>query len=81
MLLNDDVVTDREAKPGPFSGRLGRKERVEHFVLHIGRNARAVVADPDFDPFAKVLSGGSKGRLVVASICFRFTLGRRVEAI
>ena len=29
MLLDDDVVADRKAEPGPFTGRLGRKERVE----------------------------------------------------
>jgi hypothetical protein len=27
MLLDDDVVTDREAEPSSFSGRLGREER------------------------------------------------------
>ena len=81
MLLDDDVVTDREAKPGAFSGRLGRKERVEHLFLHLGRNAGAVVADPDLHTVAKVLRGGSQGRLVVAAIGFRLALGRCVEAI
>ena len=29
MLLDDDVVTDGQAEPSPFPGRLRRKERVE----------------------------------------------------
>ena len=42
MLLDDDVVTDGEAKAGAFSGRLGRKERIEDLLLHLGRNASAI---------------------------------------
>jgi hypothetical protein len=79
MLLDDDVVTDREAKPGPFSGRLGREERVKHLLLHLGRNASAVVADPDFDAVAKVFGRGSKSWLVIASIRFRFACFRRTS--
>ena len=45
MLLDDDVVTNGEAKARAFSGRFGRKERIEHLFLHVGRNARAIVAD------------------------------------
>ena len=29
MLLDDDVVADGEAKPGPLSGGLGREELIE----------------------------------------------------
>ena len=61
MLLDDDVVTDREAKPGTFPGGLGCEERIEQFVLHLGRNAGAIVADPDFDAVAKVLGGSRQG--------------------
>ena len=55
MLLDDDVVTDGKAQSSPFTGRLGRKERVEHLFLDLGRYTSAVVADPDFDALAKVL--------------------------
>ena len=65
----------------PFSGRLGREERIEHLLLHLGRNASAIVADSDFHAVAEVLGRGCKRRLVVASIRFRFALGRCVEAI
>ena len=81
MLLDDDVVTNGQAKPSPFTGRLGRKERVEQLLLHLGRNAGAVVANPDFDAVAEVLGRGSKRRLVVASIRLGFALRRRVEAV
>ena len=34
MLLHDDVVTDRQAEPGAFSGRFGCEEWIEHLFLH-----------------------------------------------
>ena len=36
MLLDDDVVTDGEAKPGAFSGGFRCEERVEHFSFTSG---------------------------------------------
>ena len=66
MLLDDDVVTDREAEPGAFSGRLRREERIEDLLFHLGRNAGAVVTDADFHTVAKVLwwrqSGSARSR-------------------
>ena len=70
MLLDDNVVTDRKAEAGSLASGLGRKEGIEHLVLHLGRNAGAVVADPDFDAVAKVSGRGSKRWLVVAPIRF-----------
>ena len=81
MLLDDDVVTNRQAQPGPFTGRLGRKERVEHLVFHLGRYAGAVIAYPDFDLVTEVLGRRSQRRLVLASICLRFALRCGIEAI
>ena len=69
MLLDDDVVTDGKTEPSSFTGRLGRKERVEQLLLHLRRDAGAVVAYPDFDLVAEVLGRGGQRRLVVASIC------------
>ena len=43
MLLDDDVVTDGEVEPGPFSRGLGREEWIEYLVLHFWRNAGGVV--------------------------------------
>ena len=81
MLLDDDVVADGQAKPSPFSGGLRREERIEHLFLHLGRNAGAVVADPDFDAVSEVLGRGREDRLIVAAIGIRFALGRRIEAV
>ena len=81
MLLDDDVVTNGQAEPSPFTGRLGRKEWVEQLLLHLGWDAGAVVADPDFDPVTEVLGRGGKRRLVAATIRFGFALCRRVEAV
>jgi hypothetical protein len=52
VLLDDDIVTNREAKASAFSGWLGRKERIENLLFYVGRNASAVVADPDFHTVA-----------------------------
>ena len=41
-------------EPGALASRLGGEERIEHLVLHLGRNAGAVVANPDFDAVAEV---------------------------
>ena len=77
MLLDDNVVTNRQAQPSPFTGRLCRKERVEYLLLHLGHNARAVIAYPDFDTVAKILERG----LIIASICIGFARRSSVEAV
>src|SRR4029077_1667783 len=64
-----------------FPCRLGRKERVEQLLPHLGRDAGAVVANPDFDSVTEVLSRGGECRRVVASICFGLTLGGRIEPV
>ena len=71
MLLDDDVVTDGEAKPGAFSGGLGRKERIEDLFLHLGWNAGAIVTDRYFNPVAEAFRPGGKRRLVVAAVSAR----------
>ena len=68
MLLDDDVVTNGQAEPSPFTGRLCREERVEQLLLYLGRNPGAVVAYPDFHAVAEILGRGGKRRLIVASI-------------
>ena len=58
MLLDDDVVADGQAKPGAFASRLGRIEGVEHLILHLGRDAGAVVTNPDLNALPEVLGRG-----------------------
>ena len=57
MLFHDDVMAHRQSKPGAFAGRLGRKERIEHLFLDLGRDAGAVVANADFDGVAEISRG------------------------
>ena len=81
MLLDDDVVTNGQAQPSPFTGRLGREEWVEQLLLHLGWNAGAVVADADFDAVTEVLGRRSKRGLIIATIGFGFALRGCVEAV
>ena len=81
MLLDDDVVSDGQAKASAFAGGLGREEGVEHLFLHLGRDAGAVVANRDLHAVAEVLGRGHKGWLIVVSISCLFALGRRIEAV
>ena len=81
MLLDDDVVADGETEAGPFASGLRGEKWIEYLFLHLKRHTSAIVADPDFHPVTEVLGRGSERWLVVASICFGFTLRRRVEAI
>ena len=36
MLLDNDIVTDGQAEPSPFSGRLRCEEGIEQLLLHFG---------------------------------------------
>jgi hypothetical protein len=65
MLRDDDVVTDGQAQPSPFTGRLGRKEGIEQLLLRLRRDTGAVVADPDLDAVAEILGRGSQNGLML----------------
>src|SRR5579863_3709692 len=80
MLLDDNVVTKREAKACPFAGWLRGKERIEYFLFYPGRNAAAVVANADLDTVTQVAGRGSNGWFV-AVIRGPFAFLRRVDAI
>src|SRR5262249_43923197 len=81
MLFDNDVVTDREAKAGAFSGRFGGEERVEHLFFNVRSHTGAVVVDPDFHTIAKIFGRGRQSRLVVAAVCWRSAPGRSIEAV
>ena len=59
-------------RPGSFAGRLGREKWIEHLVLHVRRNAGAIVPDRYFDPVSEILGGGSQDWFV-SVIYFRAT--------
>jgi hypothetical protein len=50
MLLDDDIVANGKAKAGAFSSRFGCEEGVEYLLLHLGRDACAVIPNPEFYP-------------------------------
>ena len=81
MLLDDDVVTYRQAEAGTLSRWFGREEGIEHFFPHLGRNSGAVVADADLDLVTEVLGRGSERWLAVASVRLGFALRGGVEAV
>src|SRR5215831_1522833 len=81
MLLDDNVVTDRQAKAGALSRRLSREERLEHLFFHVRRDADSVIADTDFHTIAKVFSRSRESRFVVVTAALRSSLIRSIEAV
>ena len=79
MLLHDDVLSDGQAKASTLASRFCCEERIEHLFPYFGRNARAVVANPNLNFVAKVLCRRCYGRLM--AIVPPFALGRRIEAV
>ena len=49
MLLDYNVMADRESQASAFSGRLGCKKRIKHFFTYIISEPRSVIPNPDFD--------------------------------
>src|ERR1700730_4467705 len=78
VLFYDDVVAHRKSKPGSFTGRLCREERVEHLFLDLGRNTRAVVANPDFDGIAEIFGCGPDDGIKARTAILRLALGDRI---
>ena len=81
VLLHDDIVTDRKAKTGAFSRRLGREERLEHLFFYVRHDADAVIANTDLHTIAKVSGRGRESRRVASTIGLRSALGRRIKAV
>src|SRR6516165_7418757 len=80
VLLGDDLVADRQAKPGALAGRLRREEGLEQLLPVFPGNADTVVAHPDLDritDFARRnLQHGAERAVARAT-----TLVRGIEAI
>jgi hypothetical protein len=79
VLLYDDVVAHRQAKPGTFARGFGREERVEYFVFGTFRDAGPVIANTDFDLVSEVLRRSGKHWLEAVAD-FHFAFRRCVEA-
>src|SRR5882724_6304812 len=81
MLLDDNVVAQRETKTRSFARGLRRKKWIEHLFLYLGRNASAIVPDPDLHAVAEGFSRDSKGGLITIAVSLAFTFRCRVEAV
>src|SRR5262249_1103390 len=81
MLLDNNVVTNGQAKTCSLSRRLRREEGIEYLVPHLRQTADTVIANPDFSFVAKVLCRSRKGRLIAIAIVLLYALGRRIEAV
>ena len=77
MLLDDDIVTDREPEPGTLTRRFRREEGIEYLFLDLGRNADAVIANRDLYAIAEVLRRGSEGWLIPFAVGLLVALGSR----
>src|SRR6516165_946989 len=81
MLFYDDVVGDRQAKASTLASRFCCEEGVEHLFPYFGRNAEAIVANPDLNLVAKVLCRRRKGRLIAIALVLLFALARGIKAV
>src|SRR5579862_5284383 len=81
MLLDDDVMADREPKPGALACGLGGEERIEHLFPNLRWDANTIVAYPDLHAVAETFSHSRNGRLETATAFLPLALGRCVEAI
>src|SRR5258707_12371025 len=74
-------MAHRQAKAGPFAGRFGGEERIEYLFPHLGRDARAVVADADFYPVPEASCRRTQHTFEGLVIRFGLALGSSVEAV
>jgi hypothetical protein len=81
MLLDDDIVTDREAEAGALAGWLRCEERIEHLFPDLRWNASAIVANRDLYSIAEVFCRRPNGRLKAIAIGLSLSLRRRIEAV
>ena len=80
VLLCDNVVAHRQAKPRTFTGWLSREEWVENSLLDPFRDAGPVVANADFNLVSEVLRRSGKHWLEAVTD-FRSTFRRGVESV
>src|SRR5271170_7466326 len=81
MLLDDDVMADRQPKPSSFPGWLGREEGVEHLFPDLSRYAGAIIANLDLDAGAKTSSGRCQDRLVAIVAALALALGCCIKPV
>src|SRR6516164_6105778 len=81
MLLDDDVMTYRQAKAGALTSRFGCEERVEHLLPHLWRNANTIVTNPDLHPIAEAFGRSRDCWLKPIAAFPRLAPGRGIKPI
>ena len=81
MLLDDDVVTDRQAEARAFASRLGGEERIEHLFANLWRNPNTIVPYPDLHAVAEAIGRSRNGGLEAIAALLPLALACRVEAV
>ena len=81
MLLDDDIVTDREAEAGALTGWLGCEEGIEHLFPDLGRDAAAIVTDRDLYSIAEVFCRRPNGRLKASAVGLAPSLRRGIKTV
>ena len=81
MLLDDYVMTNGQAEAGALSSGFSREEGIEHFLLHLGCDAGAVVAYPDLYAVPQVFRSRYQRRLEVIVMRLSLTFSRCIEPV
>jgi hypothetical protein len=81
MLLDDDIVTNGEAKASALSGGFGCEKGIEHFSFYLVGNASAVVAYADLNMVAEIFGRCCQGGLEITVGRLSLALRRGIETI
>src|SRR5262249_29299073 len=81
MLLDNNVVTDRQTKTGALSGGFCREEGIEHLFLHLGRYAHAIVTNPDLYLISETSCCYGQFRFEVIVYRLPFAFRRRIKPV
>src|SRR5215472_16961774 len=81
MLLDDDVVTDRQPKAGALASWLGGEEGIEHLFPDLRRDPNTIIPDPNLYAVAEALGRSGDCRLKPVPTFLPLAFGGRIEAI
>src|SRR6516162_11835300 len=81
MLLDNDVVADRQAKARALASWLGGEEGIEHLFPDLRRNPNTIIAYPDLHAVAEAFGRGGDGRFKAVAAFLSLALSCRIEAV
>jgi len=74
MLLDDDVMADRQAEACALACRFRCEKRIEHSLPDLRRNPAAIVANLDLNAVARIFRRRRQGGLVAISTILHLRL-------